>query len=96
MGEGGKILDYHSSEMFPERWIDHVYVLRAKTEILFDRLTARYAIIVCFLFFQSGILNFYAVARLNNSEINLRIFQERMSLIFCVHAHYYDSSDVCH
>ncbi|CAH0391941.1 unnamed protein product [Bemisia tabaci] len=41
MGEGGKILDYHSSEMFPERWIDHVYVLRAKTEILFDRLTAR-------------------------------------------------------
>ncbi|XP_054278120.1 adenylate kinase isoenzyme 6-like [Macrosteles quadrilineatus] len=38
---GGKILDYHSCEFFPERWFDAVYVLRTDTKYLFDRLKAR-------------------------------------------------------
>ena len=37
----GVIVDYHICEVFPERWFDLVLVLRAKTEILYDRLTAR-------------------------------------------------------
>ena len=37
----GVVADYHSSELFPERWFDLVLVLRTKTEILFDRLTER-------------------------------------------------------
>ena len=41
LAEGGCIVDYHSPEVFPERWFDLVLVLRCNTEILFDRLTAR-------------------------------------------------------
>ncbi|XP_037045447.1 adenylate kinase isoenzyme 6 homolog [Bradysia coprophila] len=41
MAEGGKIVDYHSCEFFPERWFDVVYVMQCENSILFDRLTAR-------------------------------------------------------
>ena len=41
MVEGGNIVDYHSSELFPERWFNLVIVLRCTTENLFDRLTSR-------------------------------------------------------
>ena len=37
----GVIADYHSAELFPERWFDLVLVLRTSTSILFDRLTKR-------------------------------------------------------
>jgi adenylate kinase len=37
----GIVADYHSCELFPERWFDLILVLRAKTDILFDRLTER-------------------------------------------------------
>jgi adenylate kinase len=37
----GIVADYHMCDLFPERWFDLVLVLRAKTEILFDRLTER-------------------------------------------------------
>ncbi|GKY99466.1 hypothetical protein MPSEU_000901000 [Mayamaea pseudoterrestris] len=39
--EIGLVADFHVCEMFPERWFDLVLVLRATTEVLFDRLTAR-------------------------------------------------------
>lgn len=41
MTDGGVILDHHSSDWFPERWIQVVVVLRASTEVLYDRLQAR-------------------------------------------------------
>lgn len=41
MAEGGCIVDFHSVELFPERWFDLVLVLRANTDVLFDRLVAR-------------------------------------------------------
>ncbi|KAL3793711.1 hypothetical protein ACHAW5_008058 [Stephanodiscus triporus] len=37
----GIVADYHSCELFPERWFDLILVLRAKTDVLFDRLTER-------------------------------------------------------
>lgn len=37
----GIVADYHSCELFPERWFDLILVLRTKTEELFDRLTER-------------------------------------------------------
>jgi adenylate kinase len=37
----GIVADYHSCELFPERWFDLVLVLRANTEVLYDRLTER-------------------------------------------------------
>lgn len=37
----GIVADFHICEIFPERWFDLVLVLRTKTEILFDRLSAR-------------------------------------------------------
>ena len=37
----GIVADYHACEIFPERWFDLVLVLRSKTEVLYDRLTAR-------------------------------------------------------
>jgi adenylate kinase len=38
---GGLVVDYHSSEMFPERLFDLVVVLRTRNDVLFDRLSAR-------------------------------------------------------
>jgi len=37
----GIVADYHTCELFPERWFDLILVLRAKTDVLFDRLTER-------------------------------------------------------
>ncbi|KAF1362193.1 P-loop containing nucleoside triphosphate hydrolase protein [Lizonia empirigonia] len=39
--EGGRILDWHACDLFPERWIDLVVVLRCDSTVLYDRLTAR-------------------------------------------------------
>ncbi|ENN75528.1 hypothetical protein HUJ04_004121 [Dendroctonus ponderosae] len=41
MSIGGNIVDYHSSEFFPERWFDVVFVLTADTSSLYDRLNLR-------------------------------------------------------
>jgi len=43
MSEGGNLLEYHSCEFFPERWIDAVFVLRTDNGILYDRLEKRYS-----------------------------------------------------
>ena len=37
----GIVADFHAAELFPERWFDLILVLRAETNILYDRLTAR-------------------------------------------------------
>jgi adenylate kinase len=41
LAEGGCVVDFHSCELFPERWFDLVLVLRADTNTLFDRLVER-------------------------------------------------------
>ena len=41
MSEGGNIVDYHSSEFFPERWFDIVFVLRTDNKTLYERLEKR-------------------------------------------------------
>nr|CAD7265001.1 unnamed protein product [Timema shepardi] len=41
MGPGGKIVDYHGCDFFPERWFDIVFVLRTNNTLLYDRLTNR-------------------------------------------------------
>ncbi|KAI9018564.1 P-loop containing nucleoside triphosphate hydrolase protein [Phycomyces nitens] len=41
MTEGGKIVDFHTCEIFPERWFDLVIVLRADTATLYDRMEKR-------------------------------------------------------
>ena len=41
MADGGKVVDFHSCEFFPERWFDLVLVLQADTDVLYDRLVAR-------------------------------------------------------
>lgn len=41
MAEGARIVDYHSCDLFPERWFQLVVVLRCSTEVLFDRLAER-------------------------------------------------------
>lgn len=38
---GGIVADHHACELFPERWFDLILVLRADTEVLYDRLTER-------------------------------------------------------
>lgn len=47
MAEGGKIVDYHGCDFFPERWFDIVFVLRTNNTSLYDRLTKRF---VCPMF----------------------------------------------
>jgi adenylate kinase len=37
----GIVADYHTCELFPERWFDLILVLRVTTDVLFDRLTER-------------------------------------------------------
>lgn len=41
MKEGGNVAEYHSSEFFPERWFQSIYVVRCDTNILFKRLENR-------------------------------------------------------
>jgi adenylate kinase len=38
---GGKILDWHTCDIFPERWIDLVVVLRCDHSLLWTRLEKR-------------------------------------------------------
>jgi adenylate kinase len=38
---GGRIVDYHSAELFPERWFDLVLVLRVDNSVLYGRLERR-------------------------------------------------------
>lgn len=40
-GKGGVILDWHTCDLFPERWIDLVVVLRCEHGVLWERLEAR-------------------------------------------------------
>lgn len=39
--DGGYIVDFHSCEIFPERWFELVLVLRTETHNLYDRLKER-------------------------------------------------------
>ncbi|KAI8058937.1 AAA domain-containing protein [Gilbertella persicaria] len=39
--EGGKVVDFHTCEIFPERWFDLVLVLRTDTANLYDRMEKR-------------------------------------------------------
>ena len=41
--EGGIILDWHTCEVFPERWVDLVVVLRCNHTMLWERLEKRCA-----------------------------------------------------
>jgi len=41
MEEGGKVVDYHGCDFFPQRWFDIVFVLRTDNTVLYDRLVAR-------------------------------------------------------
>ena len=41
MTNGGVVVDFHTCDVFPERWFDLVLVLRSTTENLFDRLGER-------------------------------------------------------
>ncbi|RLN60738.1 hypothetical protein BBJ28_00021449 [Nothophytophthora sp. Chile5] len=41
MVEGGKLVDFHTCDFFPERWFDLVVVLRTDNTTLFDRLQKR-------------------------------------------------------
>lgn len=42
---GGLILDWHTCDAFPERWVDLVVVLQCNHTKLWDRLEARWVII---------------------------------------------------
>jgi len=39
--QGGNIIDWHVCEVFPERLVDLVVVLRVESQLLYDRLKAR-------------------------------------------------------
>lgn len=41
MNEGNNVAEYHSSEFFPERWFQQVYVVRCNSDKLFKRLEER-------------------------------------------------------
>jgi adenylate kinase len=41
---GGKVIDWHSCELFPERWIDLVIVTRCDHAKLWERLEKRCAV----------------------------------------------------
>ncbi|KAI0123510.1 AAA domain-containing protein [Xylariales sp. AK1849] len=38
---GGCIIDWHACDLFPERWVDLVVVLRTDSTVLYDRLKER-------------------------------------------------------
>jgi adenylate kinase len=47
-GQGGWLIDWHACDLFPKSWVDLVVVLRCeRTEVLWDRLKARYVACNC-------------------------------------------------
>lgn len=38
---GGRVVEYHAAELFPERWFDLVLVLRVDNSVLYSRLEER-------------------------------------------------------
>lgn len=44
VADGGVILDWHTCDIYPERWADLVVVLRCDHTLLWDRLEKRYGI----------------------------------------------------
>lgn len=46
------IVDFHTPEIFPERWFDLVVVLRTENNNLFPRLQSRY--VICLVFSNSS------------------------------------------
>ena len=41
LAAGGYVVEFHSSDLFPQRWFDLVIVLRADNTVLYDRLKRR-------------------------------------------------------
>jgi adenylate kinase len=41
VAQGGCIIDWHACDLFPERWVDLVVVLRTDSTVLYDRLKSR-------------------------------------------------------
>jgi adenylate kinase len=41
VANGGRIIDWHSCELFPERWVDLVIVTRCQHTKLWERLEKR-------------------------------------------------------
>ena len=41
LDQGGCIVDFHTPEIFPERWFELVLVLTSETNVLYDRLESR-------------------------------------------------------
>jgi hypothetical protein len=44
VAQGGVILDWHTCEIFPERWADLVVVLRCHHSTLWERLEKRFVV----------------------------------------------------
>jgi len=42
VANGGCVLDWHTCDIFPERWVDLVVVLRCDHTALWNRLESRY------------------------------------------------------
>lgn len=47
---GGYIIDWHACDLFPKSWIDLVVVLRVDSTLLYDRLKARYVLVLFLVF----------------------------------------------
>ena len=41
LAPGGFVVEFHASELFPQRWFDLVVVLRSDNTVLYDRLKRR-------------------------------------------------------
>ena len=41
LAPGGYVVEFHASELFPQRWFDLVVVLRTDNTVLYDRLKRR-------------------------------------------------------
>ena len=51
VSDGGLILDWHTCEVFPERWADLVVVLRCDHAKIWDRLEKRFAFFTKFSYY---------------------------------------------
>ena len=74
LSNGNSLLEYHTSDIFPERWFDLVVVLRTKTEILYDRLVGKYHyfFFLCSLdFFDFLIISFLRGYKKNKIDENM-------------------------
>lgn len=72
IAEGGIILDWHTCDIYPERWPDLVVVLRCDHTLLWERLEKRYVFEYPYVYLTNHFARGYPLKKIQeNNEVEI-------------------------